>query len=111
MAYVLSEKSADWLRDAMGREGGRQVKQYTPRFQGRRGGGSGEVKVLKVVGGNPLEGFDVLVYDGYKQLTAGQSTGSAKCFIADIALDAAIPPGTILLGHSVAVPVAGGSET
>ncbi len=111
MAYLLSDKSAEWLREQMGREGEPRKRQYIPRFPSRRGGGDGSAKILKITGGDALHGYEVDVFEGYRQYLDNQTEGEAVFFPTEIAMDGELPLNSLCVGHSMELLVTGGSES
>lgn len=111
MAYLVGEETKNWIQSQRTHEGGRERRQYIPRFQTRGGGGgSGDVRILRITGGNALEGYTVSVYQNYVQAALDQSEGTARFFPTEIGLDGDLPYGTVVVGHKVQLSITGGSE-
>lgn len=111
MAYLVSDSTAQWLRESMGTQTAGNRRQYLPRFQTRGGGTADGARILQITGGNPLHGFSALAYPTYDAYSSGQSGTPCTYFPADIGLGGTIPVGTLVIGHPVNVRITGGSES
>lgn len=107
-AYLVSENTAQWIKDEMARQGEGSRRQYLPRFTSK-GGGGGSAKILKIISGDPLQGFSVAVYNNYSAYLSDDSSGTGLYYPLEIGMGGAIPPGTLVVGHPFNVQITGGS--
>lgn len=110
MAYLLREDTAKWLD--------RQVHGHNVTGRPRRGwvlgdGGSGDVAVCYITGGDALTGYNARAYPSMAALrddTAGTAGEAITVYPCEIGLDGHLPAGTVVLCHQVLCRVTGGSE-
>lgn len=75
---------------------------------GSGGGGDDRVHLCRVTGGSAGAGYAVDVYaDGWE---SGR-TGTGVLYVAELALNSAIPAGSWIIGHRIAIQTTGGNET
>ncbi len=98
MAKLLSEQSAEWLRDQMGIGG---IRLKPRRIMHKGGGGEGGVSdivpcLVDNSGGDALRGYAVSLYaNGFDQ----RRTGSGRLHLPEVATHTKLPYNTAILAH------------
>lgn len=112
MPYVVSNDTAQWL-DGVKSRGDLTSRQRRGWILPDGGGGTENVRVCLITGGDALTGYTARAYASMVELrrdTEGTGGEVVTIFPCEIGLNSYLPEGTIVLCHSTMCRVTGGTE-
>jgi hypothetical protein len=96
-AHLVSDETADWLRDQMGMPG---VRMKPRRIVHRGGGGGGGVSdIVPCVTTNNVTNIEGISVELYKNGFLERRTGSGKLYLPEVATHTFLPSNTSILAH------------